>query len=308
MTVLSWLVDRMFLAGVPAHCPLPDPSYLEEESLRFFHIDRNWVDALIDGALSLGNHFGTDEDRVAIKKALNDYIGRTPEGMDHLVQMPAYGFYLRSDLVTMLPHLRVEVLSNGSALKAAGHDLPAVAPLLQHEIVADGVMMAFMDRAPGSAQFSSLVFAQPAHQQRFAVARGLETAEIKVDIRRQYTVDQSIRESDGDRHKALKQVTYTPSTAHNVSVWNSQPNQNIGDLRIVRLSAFPDLQLETLREMMGKQQGTEVSYFEDDTSTSALFAMQLNDPIYNLNINVAGPKATEALADLAPDLCRGWKH
>lgn len=300
MTVLSWLVDRMFLAGVPAHCLLPDPSYLEEESLRFFHIDKNWVDALIDGALSLGNHFGTDEDRVAIKKALNDYIGRTPDGMDHRVQIPAYGFYLRSDLVTMFPDLRVEVLSNDSALKAAGKDPPAGAPLLRHEIVADGVMMAFMDRAPGSAQFSSLVFTQPAHQQRFAVARGLENSEIMVDMRRQYTVDQSIRETDGDRHKPLKQVTYSPSSADNIFVWNSQPNNSLNDLRILRLPAFADLQLKTLREMMGKQQGTNVSYFDDDTSTSALFAMQLNDPIYNLTINVAGSRATEALASLAP--------
>ncbi|CAG1992344.1 unnamed protein product [Fusarium graminearum] len=300
MTVLSWLVDRMFLAGVPAHCLLPDPSYLEEESLRFFHIDKNWVDALIDGALSLGNHFGTDEDRVAIKKALNDYIGRTPDGMDHRVQIPAYGFYLRSDLVTMFPDLRVEVLSNDSALKAAGQEPPAGAPLLRHEIVADGVMMAFMDRAPGSAQFSSLVFTQPAHQQRFAVARGLDTGEVKVDIRRQYTVDQSTRETDGDRHKALKQVIYTPSSSDNIFVWNSQPNQRINDLRILRLPAFADVQLQTLREMMGKQQGTNVSYFEDDASTSALFAMQLNDPIYNLTINVAASMATEALASLAP--------
>ncbi|RBR14471.1 uncharacterized protein FIESC28_07707 [Fusarium coffeatum] len=137
--------------------------------------------------------------------------------------------------------------------------------------------------------------------QAFVAAPGrVETSEIKVDIRRQYTVDQGIRETDGDRHKALKQVTYTPLTAENVFIWNSQPNQNIGDLRILRLPAFTDLQLKTLRDMMGKQHGTGVSYFDDNTSTSALFAMQLNDPIYNLTINVAGSRLTEALASLAP--------
>ncbi|KAM0229922.1 hypothetical protein ACHAPO_009644 [Fusarium lateritium] len=301
MTVLSWLVDRMFLAGVPAHCLLPDPSYLGEESLRFFHIDRNWVDAMIDGALSLVNHFGTDEDRVAIKKALNDYIGHVPDGMNHRVQIPAYGFYLRSDLVTMFPDLRVEVLSDDSALRAAGQDPPAGAPLLRHEIIADGVMMAFMDRAPGSAQFSSLVFTQPAHQQRFAVAGGLSTGEIKVDIRRQYTVDQSIRDTDGDKRKVLKEVSYTPSSANNIFTWNSQPNQSLNDLRILRLPAFADLQLETLQKEMPKQPGKNAPYFEDDTSTSALFAMQLNDPIYNLTINMSdSSSASRALADLAP--------
>ncbi|ENH66740.1 hypothetical protein FOC1_g10007390 [Fusarium oxysporum f. sp. cubense race 1] len=301
MTVLSCLIDRMFLAGVPAHYLIPDPSYLQPENLRFFHIDRNWVDALIDGALSLGNHFGTDEDRVAIKKALNDYIGRTPDGMAHRVQIPAYGFYLRSDLVTMFPDLRVEVLSNDSALKSAGQDPPAGAPLLRHEIVADGVMMAFMDRVPGSAQFSSLVFTQPAHQQRFAVARGLDTTEVNVNIRRQYTVDQSTRETDKDRHKALKEIRYTPTGEKNIFIWNSVPNQSLNDLRILRLPAFADVQLKVLQDMMGKQEGTDTSYFEDNASTSALFAMQLNDPIYNLTINMAdASKTAQAIAGLAP--------
>lgn len=305
MTVLSWLVDRMFLAGVPAHCLLPDPTYLQPENLRFFHIDKNWVDALIDGALSLGNHFGTDEDRVAIKKALNDYINRTPDGMDHRIQIPAYGFYLRSDLVTMFPDLRVEVISNDAALKAAGQGPPAGAPLLRHEIVTDGVMMAFMDRVPGSAQFSSLVLTQPAHQQRFAVARGLESTEIKVDIRRQYTVDQETRETDNDRHKALKQIVQAPPTGENQSdnifIWSSQLDQNLNDLRILRLPAFADVQLKVLQEMMGKQDGTGLPYFDDDASTSALFAMQLNDPIYNLTINMAeSSKAAQAVAGLAP--------
>lgn len=304
MTVLSWLVDRMFLAGVPAHYLLPDNTYLQPENLRFFHIDKNWVDALIDGALSLGNHFGTDEDRVAIKIALNDYINRTPDGMDHRVQIPAYGFYLRSDLVTMFPDLRVEVISNDTALKVAGQDPPAGAPLLRHEIVTDGVMAAFMDRVPGSAQFSSLVLTQPAHQQRFAVARGLENTEIKVDIRRQYTVDQKTRETDKDRHKALKQIVYAPTgenSSDNIFIWGSQPDQNLTDLRILRLPAFADVQLKILQEMMGKQEGTDIPYFKDDASTSALFAMQLNDPIYNLTINMAeSSKATRAVAGLAP--------
>lgn len=300
MIVLSWLVDRMFLAGVPAHCLLPDPTYLQPESLRFFHIDKNWVDALIDGALSLGNHFGTDEDRVAIKKALNDYINRTPEGQDHRVQIPAYGFYLRSDLVTMFPDLRVEVKDDPKALKSSGQDAPTGAPLLRHEIVADGVMMAFMDRVPGSAQFSSLVLTQPSHQQRFAVGRDLDTANVVVDIRRQYTVDQTTRETDALRHKSLTQVIYNSTgedSSDNIFIWGSEPGKN--DLRILRLPSFADVQLKILQEQMGHYQ--EQPYFQEDASSSALFAMQLNDPIYNLTIKLDNSsKAKNAVAALAP--------
>jgi hypothetical protein len=46
MIVCSWILDRIYLAGVPAHYYLPDPSYLPEESIRFFHIDCNWIEAM----------------------------------------------------------------------------------------------------------------------------------------------------------------------------------------------------------------------------------------------------------------------
>ncbi|KAI1802212.1 hypothetical protein F4811DRAFT_573201 [Daldinia bambusicola] len=297
MTVLSWLLDRMFLAGVPAHCLIPDPTYLEAERLRFFRIDNNWVDALIDGALSLGNHYGDDEDRTAIKQALNDYIQHTPEGQGQPVQIPSYGFYLRSDLVTMFPDLRVEVLDANGATASTG------APLLRHEIVTDGVMMAFMDRVPGSDQFASLVFTQPAHQQRFAVARGVDTEQVKVDIRRQYTVDQSIRETDDSRHDALgPSLIYTRDDDDKIFFWDAKPGSGLNDLRIIWPPRFSAVQLKKLQDGMGTYSdgGTQKRYFNDDTATSALFAMQLNDPIYNLTIDLQSHASSGAVAQIGP--------
>ncbi|KAI0117300.1 hypothetical protein F4814DRAFT_459425 [Daldinia grandis] len=297
MIVLSWLLDRMFLAGVPAHCLIPDPTYLEPERLRFFRIDNNWVDALIDGALSLGNHYGDDEDRTAIKKAFNDYIKHTSEGQGQTMQIPAYGFYLRSDLVTMFPDLRVEVLDANGATASSG------APLLRHEIVTDGVMMGFMDRVPGSDQFASLVFTQPAHQQRFAVARNVNPEKVKVDIRRQYTVEQSIREGDDKRHDALgDSLEYKRGDAKNIFLWDAKSGSQLNDLRVIWPPHFAAKQLEKLRDGMGTYNagGTQKPYFDDNTPTSALFAMQLNDPIYNLTIDLKSHVNSEAIAQVGP--------
>lgn len=295
MIVLSWLVDRMFLAGVPAHCLITDPSHLGLESLRFFRIDPNWVDALIDGALSLGNHQGTDLDRVSIKRALNDYISNADPKTGQKTQIPTYGFYLRSDLVTMFPDLRVQVLADGDdgTRAASDDDAPAGAPLLRHEIVTDGVMMGFMDRVPGSPEFGSLVFTQPPHQQRFAVAGLLDTTKIEVDIRPQYTVDQEIREGDPKRHDALVRITNTPQGDQSVDslfTWSSVPGSGLSDLRILRLPRYADLQLMKLQELMltYNDGGVEKPYFDDSAATSALLAMQLNDPIYNLTISLKG--------------------
>ncbi|KAI1773214.1 hypothetical protein F4818DRAFT_120638 [Hypoxylon cercidicola] len=305
MIVLSWLLDRMFFAGVPAHCLIPDPSYLEAESLRFFSIDKNWRDALIDGALSLGNHYRDDVDRQAIKEALNEYINHTSEGQDQPVQIPSYGFYLRSDLVTMFPDLRVEVLPDSEALAASGETAPTGTLLLRHEIVADGVMMALMDREPGSDQFAKLVFTQPAHQQRFAIARDVNLDEVAVDIRRQYTVDQSIREGDDDRHKILKNIEYKRDNPDkNIFTWDSKPGSGLNDLRLIWPPRFAAAQLEQLQKYMTDTyidaDGVERPYFQDDKPSSALFAMQLNDPVYNLTIDLKDHPPQEIAARPKP--------
>lgn len=53
--VIAGLLARLYLLhGVPAGYLVPDPAMLPEESARFFRLDRNWVLALVDGALSLG--------------------------------------------------------------------------------------------------------------------------------------------------------------------------------------------------------------------------------------------------------------
>ena len=43
MVDFSWILDRMYMFGIPAHYTLPDPAYLPIESMRFFHVDRNWI-------------------------------------------------------------------------------------------------------------------------------------------------------------------------------------------------------------------------------------------------------------------------
>ncbi|KAI9648826.1 hypothetical protein NHQ30_003467 [Ciborinia camelliae] len=286
MAVLAWVVDRMFLVGVPAHYFIPDPSHLEPESLRFFHIDPNWIDALIDGALSLGNHMGDDKDRAAIKHALNAYITEKAPLQNNPPQIPAYGFLLRSDLVSMFPDLKVTTLPDDPI-----HP-PERAPLLRHEIIADGVMLAFTDNQPGTDSWDGLMFTQPPHQQRFAVASELEPTtsekESNVDILRQYTVDRNL---DPDRHKILEVIEVKPEDSDNLFIWGSKPG--LDDLHILRLPRFADRQLSVLQEKMPPE------YFNDDTATSALFAMQLNDPTYQLIISLKTSHAQEVLAGLS---------
>lgn len=52
--LLTWLGRLIRLYGVPSNYLIPDLKMLPPESIRFFEIDPNWSEALLDGALSIG--------------------------------------------------------------------------------------------------------------------------------------------------------------------------------------------------------------------------------------------------------------
>ena len=297
MIVLAFVMNRMFLVDVPAYYLITDPCHLEKERLNFFYIDPNWVEAMVDGTLSLGNHMGTDKDRVAIKAALNDYIRSKPELQPHAPQIPTYGFFLRSDLVSRFPDLRVTTIPYPAVP-------PIRAPLLRHEIVVDGVMLGLFDQVPGSSTLAGLEFTQPPHQQRFAAADGVDVTEIDISIRRQYTVGSDIRDKDTERHKPLDPVKLNlpkmRTDPNQLFIWGS--DQGLTNVRMLRLPRFPELQLKSLLDNMGEytdptnQQKTK--YFDDETANSALFGMQLTDPTYRLVVNFSAAQTAVALTSL----------
>lgn len=106
----TWISEKLSLTDIPAHILIPDPSFLPEESLRFFYIDDNWMDCLIDGALSVANHLEKDSDviREEIKNTYNAYLGDTTS-LPHPPQIPRYGFILRSQIVKAIPDLKITV-------------------------------------------------------------------------------------------------------------------------------------------------------------------------------------------------------
>lgn len=59
-TLVHWLDRLRLLEGVPFNYLVPDERMLPRESIRFFLIDQLWVDALIDGALSIGRATSAD--------------------------------------------------------------------------------------------------------------------------------------------------------------------------------------------------------------------------------------------------------
>lgn len=89
------------LLGVPFQYLVPHESLLPDESLRFFYVDRLWVECLLDGAFSIGRTTRFDLEREKGAKGQPEF--------PHQQERPVMsGVILRSDLVAGWPSLMVE--------------------------------------------------------------------------------------------------------------------------------------------------------------------------------------------------------
>lgn len=126
----DWLARLRLLYGVPFNYLVPHESLLPQESVRFFFIDRAFLDRLVDGALSVGKT-GTKEEahHHAVKGALQTRLDveeqvyrrrlRDERGdEDLLVRGELTGLLLRSAAVSGWPGLEVKAYAGADEKSA----------------------------------------------------------------------------------------------------------------------------------------------------------------------------------------------
>ena len=289
MIVASWILDRMYLSGIPAHYFLPDPAYLPNESLRFFHIDRNWVDALVDGALSIANHLPNDDKiPTALKKQINEYLERKPEGLTYSPKIPGYGFLLRSELCVKFPDLIVEAYGPDSSKPDAK---PNPALILRQENIAVGVLLVMFDKKPGSDGFEKVILREPPHQQAFSAGATLKWDEknpegtyLEVKYKKIFTVPLS-EQNNAERTTPVDSIKHYANgnvdkgeTGEPIFTWQNSDNV---DVHALRLPAYAKKVHKVLTE-----DGYMKSRYTETDPTATLMGIQLNHPMYYLEMRM----------------------
>ncbi|KAG7287966.1 hypothetical protein NEMBOFW57_007485 [Staphylotrichum longicolle] len=276
MAVLNFVLDLLYLIKVPFHYLVTDKSHLPPESLRFFHIDPNWTEVLVDGALGLGNHIDSDGDRVraAMKEAIMRYREHINPDLGYKPPVPTYGFLMRSAVVNEFPDL---VVSTGPKVNPDRQPL-----IVRHEILSPGVLLVLMTEDPGMAKPEFLTFARPPQQQCFTAAQSLTRQEIRLAYKSMRSAadheDHTLHDPitlpswrRGDRYDDPDPAQRRPCPY----VWGTTPEQD--DLRILNVEHLAQHLYTTIKER------TQES-FEETTPTSTMFGIQLNEPGFQLRI------------------------
>lgn len=153
------LLGRLrLLEGVPFSHLVPDSDLLPLESIRFFWVDREWTDALVEGALSVGTMTSLDRQQLAglyapIRNEV-DAEERRLRATDET--RPGFGrantvtgFLLRSSAVSGWPGLHVRAYSAEVDDRAVlPEDDPRRLRLLRLERLAPAVLLALFDGVP----------------------------------------------------------------------------------------------------------------------------------------------------------------
>ena len=130
----DWLSRLRLLQGVPFNYLVPDERMLPPESIRFFYVDMNWVDALIDGAFSIGRNLTTEENEptrnqdAAVMPTMQPQVAlqattlraknlgvEPPQATLQADLQVVSGFLLRSTIVSAYRGIGVEAYSDSTA-------------------------------------------------------------------------------------------------------------------------------------------------------------------------------------------------
>ena len=215
-TVTSFLGRLSLLYGVPLPYLLPDEKLLPPESVRLFFIDPQWVDALVDGALSVGR---AEDVLLLLNKAMaGNYIadivsearavrrraqggpeapdGRPTEGGDTVPSYAFTGFVLRSRLLAGWPGLEVRAYRQQQARLVLRLERPAPDVLL---CVVDG-------------EFDALQITQPPEGLHFGLHDQITQTQIGPDI--DATLDDLVAGLNASKDATIAKCSYVADKAN----------------------------------------------------------------------------------------------
>jgi hypothetical protein len=178
--LVEWIARLVLLYPVPFHYLVPHQSLLPSESLRFFYLDNNWVDALVDGAFSIAVRNVGEEQKALrddLRKTLSKIVyqhrlrlqGQDPtwETDESYMEFPKSGFLLRSRIVTGWPGVEVTATTD-----ATSDTLPKI---LRFDQIADGVLFCLV-----RGLIKDVTFREPREGLTFGVGTDGKTGTVDV--------------------------------------------------------------------------------------------------------------------------------
>jgi hypothetical protein len=276
--------EILSLKAVPHNYSFPEPDILGEEAIFTYYVDLSWLDAMIDGILSINNH-SSDEDFIkdGIKDAINAFLA-VADGRDEVdgsksqldniqPRIPTWGMIICGQLVKTFPDLQVRQ----GKTDTGSERIEAINLLHTVRLQKDATLLIFDCFPEQIDQQSGLFISQPPHQQRFVAATTL---------------------TKNEAHFEFPTVSNTTSKMVNpvaaVSKYDAKDMWN-PETRCLHMGNF----LAAYTVVGVRSKGSGPRYFRHDSSPADI-AIALSERIFEMRINTQ----MEHLEKFLPHPCR----
>jgi len=176
----TWLGQLTLLYGMPVEYMVPDARLLPTESIRFFYIDRNWLDRLVDGAISVGvlsskenifnQAFFKDiyQQVDAAQLNLRNSIRSVPPAEVEATSGTMTGLLFRSQVVTAYPGVEIHAYDGNKNLLTT----------LRMDRLSNSLILCIFDGIPDQVDFI-----QPSEGLHFGIQREAGAQTFKILLR-----------------------------------------------------------------------------------------------------------------------------
>ncbi|KAH8675119.1 hypothetical protein BGZ61DRAFT_536404 [Ilyonectria robusta] len=210
--VIEFVTENLLsLKGVPLAHLFPEPNLLLDDAILIFSVDPDWIVALVDGALSIGNTQDSDNTaKLEMRRAINTFLTarRAAAGNGGGSGAATWGICVCGKLPSMFPELRVRA-SN----------------ILLTKRIHDSCLLVIFDSYPEDLANGISLIPSP-NQQRFVAATLLTESTISINMAPMPT-----RESipDTDKNPPLVMTDETSPTIYSfqtrcLHMWNIRNN------------------------------------------------------------------------------------
>jgi hypothetical protein len=174
-----WLAQLTLLYGVPTEYLAPDIRLLPTEAIRFFFLDRNWLDRLVDGALSAGVlstrdkvfnevffeqiYQQIDNYQIKLRSTLRNETSNSFTTTGGTIS----GFIFRSQVVSGWPGIEVNAYKGGTLLN-----------ILRMDRLSPNVLLCLFYDVPDKVDFI-----EPAEGLHFGISREKGATDFKISLR-----------------------------------------------------------------------------------------------------------------------------
>lgn len=168
--VCNFVSELRLLKDVPFSCLIPDEKLLPPDSIRFFCLDENWLDALTDGAISIGRIANVD---AVIDKSSFGYVAETAtERLSRPRFLSMHSNHRRRTLANPVSGavrtgfiLRSGLVGKWKGLEAFGYHGDTLLEILRMDTLAEDILLCIFD-----GELTRFVLSEPKTGLRFGAA------------------------------------------------------------------------------------------------------------------------------------------